>query len=651
MIFDSGQPNRSYVFGLEHVPLPAIVCDRDGRIFWSNDHFSAIAEGKVFQTGVLLSGALELVDDSMTLPGLDELATKNTPFDVTTTQGHIYAMHVGTIGELFGIVFAPRQKDKSFSLSPIPTEFARSSQAPPTGTKLLEAFIFLSKQLNLTMREEELIQLFVRTFEDLFPTRLFCIRLFDQDSLAMTQVYANGRLLSKTRDHVSITNEACISNELLNTKASKFLQERGILRVEEYQQIFADSVGGFDVPLYDGNGFYGVLNFEYLESTDAAAMDRVSVTPLTHQMCAALRNARLLAETTLLKEYLEKLLDSANAPVIVLDRSRRVTVVNQAFEKLTGYERDDILDMDFMSFLPESEQSKLLPAVLATLRGESQLNIEMRIPHASGRTVAHIAFNTAPVMSRYAELESVILVGQDLTEVRALQNQVIHSEKLATLGQVAAGVAHELNNPLTSITVYAGYLTKKLAGEIDDGDYDKLTRIVESAERIQSFSRELVTYARPLEEEPKLINVLDLVERSVSFCEHLISRTNATVTADIQKELDPVYGIPGQLEQVFVNLITNACHALPESNGTVQIRASKLDEERIIFHIEDNGHGIMEEDIESVFEPFYTTKAVGEGTGLGLPIVRNVLVNHNAEIQVKSKIGHGTTFTITIFSG
>jgi len=352
-----------------------------------------------------------------------------------------------------------------------------------------------------------------------------------------------------------------------------------------------------------------------------------------------------------LKGYLEKLLDRANAPVMVSDREGKITVINQAMERLSGYERSALLGQDLMSLVPEQDHARLLPMVLSAIRGEPATNIEIRIPRADQSGMAHLAFNTAAIFSTFGEVEGVIFVGQDLTEVRNLQKQVIHTEKLATLGQIAAGVAHELNNPLTSITVYANYLLKKLEAQVDAGDHAKLARILEAAERIQSFTKDLVTYARPSGEEPVLIQIDDLLERSISFCEHLINESSASVSIDIEEEMSPIYGIRGQLEQVFVNLITNSCHSLPGDGGNIVITARPMGEDKVEIRFSDTGSGIHDHHLDEIFEPFFTTKDQGEGTGLGLSIVRNIIANHDGEITATSEVGKGTTFTITLYAG
>jgi two-component system, NtrC family, sensor kinase len=522
----------------------------------------------------------------------------------------------------------------------------------PSDAHVLESFIELSHELSLTMREDELVRVFSAVFEDLLPGRLVAIRLCADEGNGLKLVYANGRLGDESRDVFRLTADAFEGLKLMPEDEAGILEGTGAERVEAYAPVFVKGVQGFDVALSDRKRFYGMINVEYPDSDDAPrGGDRRIAMPLAHQMCAALRNTRLIAETMFLKEYLEKLLDNANAPVLVADRHGTITVVNKAAERLTGYGRESIIGADFTSLVPDADRARLLPLVLSAMRGEPAGALEVRIAKADGKGVAHIAFNTAPILSAYGELDTVVFVGQDLTEVRDLQKQVIHTEKLATLGQVAAGVAHELNNPLTSITVYTNYLFKKLAGVIDEADLAKLGRIRDAAERIQSFSRDLVTYARPSGEEPTLIRVEDLIERSLSFCEHLVAEHEADVSLEVATDLKAVYGIRGQLEQVCVNLLTNACHALPEEGGKISISARPLGDDRIEIVFADTGCGIPAENLDRVFEPFFSTKDQGEGTGLGLSIVRNILDNHDGEIKVASQVDHGTTFTVVLYAG
>jgi PAS domain S-box-containing protein len=638
-----------YIFGLEHVPLPAITCDLKGKISWANHHFLELMKIGELPPDASLFQLIQFSHDAATAVHLDQLSRDETMPESIAIDGHRYTTYITSIGKLFGCVFAPEQKD-DWVRSTEPTIKNKPATTAPTGNKLLEAFIFLSRELNLTMREDELIKLFVQTYEDLFANRFICIRLVNTENLSLAQVYANGRLREGVRNVIQLTKSTCAEHGLEGQDTDHLFGDGKIHTQDGYETIFLDAQGGFDVPLFDGTTFYGVINFEYAHTNGIMDVDRSMVRPLAHQMCAALRNARLLAETILLKDYSESLLDQANAPMVVVSREGKIATINQAFERLTGYDRQEVLGINFTSLIPEADrmQTRTLSAWLKAIRGERVSNLELRIPHADGKTTAHIVFNIASLKSSVGEPEWAILVGQDLTEIKALENQIIHSEKLATLGQVAAGVAHELNNPLTSITVYASYLKKKLNENIDESDLEKIDRIVQAATRIQKFSRDLVTYARPSGEKPTLIDITKVVEHSLSFCEHFIEEANAEIAFKVEDGIQQMYGIRGQLEQVFVNLITNACHALTGENDEIRVTVSPTENGRVKITLADSGHGIPQDKVDRIFEPFFSTKPEGKGTGLGLSIARNILLNHNAEIQVESKLGKGTTFTISI---
>jgi two-component system NtrC family sensor kinase len=256
--------------------------------------------------------------------------------------------------------------------------------------------------------------------------------------------------------------------------------------------------------------------------------------------------------------------------------------------------------------------------------------------------------NTASVLSADGDVEGVIAIGRDLTEIRELEQRIVHAEKLATVGQLAAGVVHELNNPLTSISVYSDYLLKQAVDQQGKpSDVHKLRRIHESADRILRFSRELLAYARPMPEEPKSLSVGEVIERSLEYCDHLITERGVLVRTTVSADLLPMLGVAGQLQQVLVNLITNACHAMPEGAGQLEVDAMPSAEGDVQIHVSDNGSGISPDHLGRIFEPFFSTKGEGHGTGLGLSIVRNIVELHHGRIEVESELGNGTTFIIT----
>jgi signal transduction histidine kinase len=237
---------------------------------------------------------------------------------------------------------------------------------------------------------------------------------------------------------------------------------------------------------------------------------------------------------------------------------------------------------------------------------------------------------------------------EDAGNLRVLMGHMVQAEKLASLGQIAAGVVHELNNPLTSIVAYTDLLLRKMTADSQDpADLERLRRIGESATRMLRFTRDLVTYSRPSQQRTEPVRVSTVIDRALAFCEHVIAEAGVTVSRDFGT-VPEVSGMPEQLAQVFVNLITNACHAMPESSGALLVTTS-VEEDRVRVTVEDNGHGIPTENLTNIFTPFFTTKSEGRGTGLGLSIVRNIVEQHQGEIWAEpTSTGTGTRFVILL---
>jgi two-component system NtrC family sensor kinase len=247
-------------------------------------------------------------------------------------------------------------------------------------------------------------------------------------------------------------------------------------------------------------------------------------------------------------------------------------------------------------------------------------------------------------------LRTTRLVRAKGRESLELRGQIIQSEKLASLGQIAAGVVHELNNPLTSIIGYSDYLRSKAEREKGDpNDVERLRRIGEAAARILRFSRDLMAYARPSIEPPAPVAVHTVIEQALVFCEHLFSVAAVRVHREFAETVGPVLGVRDQLTQVFVNLFTNACHSMEAQGGKLSV-STEVDAQRraVKVTVADTGHGIDAENLKRIFDPFFTTKTEGRGTGLGLSIVRNIILLHGGTISVESSPRAGTTFFVEL---
>ncbi len=232
-----------------------------------------------------------------------------------------------------------------------------------------------------------------------------------------------------------------------------------------------------------------------------------------------------------------------------------------------------------------------------------------------------------------------------------LEARLVQSEKLASLGQIAANIAHELNNPLTAIISDSTLLERRMLARQSNGedvaeDIARHQRLTQAAERILRFSRELVAYARPADEIPARVDLSDVLRRALGFCEHELTRLSTRLETQLTEPLT-VNGIPGQLTQVFVNLVTNAAHAAAEGGGHVTVRTRREDRWTVTL-VSDDGVGIRSEDLDRIFEPFFTTKATGHGTGLGLAIVQDIVDRHDGVLSVETRPGAGATFSVRL---
>jgi len=231
-------------------------------------------------------------------------------------------------------------------------------------------------------------------------------------------------------------------------------------------------------------------------------------------------------------------------------------------------------------------------------------------------------------------------------KLREMQEHLIQSEKLASLGKLAAGIAHEINNPLGGILIYSHLLLEDTSKK--SPHYENLKKIVKETSRCKDIVRGLLEFARPKEPEMTLIDINDAVDRSLAIVEGQTIFQNITLDKTYTSDLPKIVADESQLQQVFMNIIINAAEAM-DGKGKLSLSTSmNTDRTHIEIKISDTGHGIKEEDKKRLFEPFFSTKEVGKGTGLGLAISYSIIQKHQGTIDVKSEEGKGSTFTVKL---
>jgi two-component system NtrC family sensor kinase len=225
------------------------------------------------------------------------------------------------------------------------------------------------------------------------------------------------------------------------------------------------------------------------------------------------------------------------------------------------------------------------------------------------------------------------------------QRQLAQADKLASVGRLAAGIAHEINNPLTGVLSYASLLRKRLDG--DKETCDDLDVIVRETVRCRGIIRGLLDFARPTAPARKPMDLDEVVRRAVSVVMTQLSLHHVDLSLDLASDLPTVYADANQIQQVVVNLLLNAADAIGTEGGSIRATTRRVPSSSIELLLKDSGCGIPPEDLPRIFEPFFTTKG-NHGTGLGLAVSWGIVEAHGGSLEVQSELGHGTTFTLRL---
>ncbi len=340
--------------------------------------------------------------------------------------------------------------------------------------------------------------------------------------------------------------------------------------------------------------------------------------------------------------------NSADA-IISLDNQNIITTWNYGAEKTFGWEQKDIIGKSITMLSPQELLDKreldYLTERVATL-GYVQ-NYETERLTKAGRQI-HVQLTEALINNETGDVVGKALIMRDVTEQRLNEEKLQQSERLATVGHLAAGVAHEIGNPLTAISSLVQLLQRKTD---DVFVQESLAKVRDQINRIHKIERDLVDFSRPSSAEVKQAQINDIVQSAVGLMKHDTRFRNIEVVLDLERELPRVTCVPDQIHQVIANLLLNAADAVKDresaAGGRIVLHTTS-DSETVRLEVEDNGTGIPKELHQKIFEPFFTTKPVGKGTGLGLSVSHGIVTKIGGTIRVESVVGEGTTFIIEL---
>jgi two-component system, NtrC family, sensor kinase len=362
---------------------------------------------------------------------------------------------------------------------------------------------------------------------------------------------------------------------------------------------------------------------------------------------------RIAQELREANEFFRNLISSSVDGIIAADMKGNISIFNQGAENLTGYTAGEVIgEVHITKLYPEGVAKEIMRKLRSPEYGgvgklnPSQLNVVSKdgeeIPfQLSASLIYDSTGNEISSVGIFTDLRPRLAMERKFQETHL---RLISSEKLASLGKLAAGIAHEINNPLGGILIYSNLLLEDLAE--NDPHRQDLARIVQEAGRCKEIVMSLLEFARQSEPTMEPVDINRAITDGLFFLENQALFHNIRIIKNLDPSLPFARGNAGQLKQVFMNIIVNAAEAM-HGSGTLTIATSLNHEHRnIAIEFTDTGEGIPEENLTRIFDPFFTTKEVGKGTGLGLSTSYGIIEGHGSKIEVRSKVGVGSTFTI-----
>jgi two-component system NtrC family sensor kinase len=344
------------------------------------------------------------------------------------------------------------------------------------------------------------------------------------------------------------------------------------------------------------------------------------------------------------RDFNSKILNNTQSLILVVDTGGRISYANRRWADL-NYQLHQLLGRPMSELAAPAKRVLFQEAVTAASQGQLVDNLEVPILRADGR-VGQFSVNLSPMRDEQGDLTSIVAVMTDITDAAMLQAKLMHAEKMAAVGQLVSGVAHEVNNPLTAILGFADLLMEN--PEIPDSARKDLRVILQEAQRTKQIVQNLLSFARQMPPQRKPVQLNAILLRTVQLRAYDLNSHGIEVVERLSENLPDVIGDPLQLQQVFLNILNNAYDAVRETERSARIEiVSTLTANFVEVAFRDNGNGVVSP--ERIFDPFFTTKEVGKGTGLGLSICYGIVREHGGEILCQNNTGSpGATFIVRL---
>ncbi|WP_129729486.1 PAS domain-containing sensor histidine kinase [Ectobacillus funiculus] len=498
----------------------------------------------------------------------------------------------------------------------------------------LEIISEVMKSMKVDMSPEEILQNVIEKLRALIQFERFSLLLLHDSQLILTNVYPKDSYTLEVGTPIphenslywsALSKRQTIFQDLIEEQASFYekphLLELGISTV-------------LILPIYSKKKRIGILSIGCRGSSDWGIDDLAFLEQLTDHLAVSIENAQLYNEVLRGKQQWEDTFKAVNDMIIVFDEELRVLQCNDAVREF--FQMEGGLDVPM---LHEMHKELLRETFLSKKPGY----IEVYFPNGS-----ICEMYTYPVQNNEQQVYGVIAYIKDVTEKRKVELQLQHSGKLAAIGEMAAGIAHELNSPLTAILGNAQLLLRSTAEQ--NASFTLLKDIHSCGSRCKTIIKSLLTFSRQDEYLFSPCSLNEAIGQVLHLLQGQLKQQRITITQLLEPSLPLVEASQSQIEQVIINLLLNARDAIEEKNyerGEIVVRTF-WEQDCACISISDNGIGIEESRLSQIFHPFYTTKGVGKGTGLGLSVSIGIAKAHGGAIEVHSRVYEGSTFTLRL---
>lgn len=510
--------------------------------------------------------------------------------------------------------------------------------------RLLNALVEIGQELASTTDIEELLDSLLRVARDVFRFENAIIRLLDDDGLHLVAAAAFG-----------YTEEAMGPIMIGQGVMGRTAEVQKPILVEDVNKL-PDYVPGIPgaqcelaVPLISKKKLVGVLN---VESPLPGAFSHGDIEPLMilgRQAAIAIENAKLydrLRKMTdgyrQLHEFNDRILKSVNLGVYTVDTDLVITSWNQRMVEMSGVAAADAVGEKLEELFPNLSKEGVIERVTQVLQSGDKA--KLRLLHRQLDGTNRFQKRRLTPLRDGEEISGVVVIVEDITEFKRLLDQTIQSEKLAEVGRLSAGIAHEINNPLAMVA----YATELLKREEPLSNFQKemLEKIELEVERLKTLTGGLLSFSSSRDTQNRITNLNDLIHDVLKLLRFELQRKSIEINTDLG-EIPVVTVDPNKIKQVIINLVINAAHAM-QGQGRIKVSTCIGAKGLLELIVEDSGPGIAPDMQEEVFAPFFTTKPEGEGTGLGLYICQNIIREHGGTIVLESPPGEGAQFRISL---